>query len=87
MTTGKWRGHKIIYEGGVWIYADSGTLVSDNPDRPCGHCKMENREDDCDPCLGELQGVSNACCGHGEVSDSYIQFENGVTVRGFTKDA
>lgn len=48
----------------------------------CGACKMAWRADGVDPCLGRLPGVVNACCGHGDVEMSYIEFENGVSVSG-----
>ncbi|MFW6242880.1 MAG: hypothetical protein ACOC2W_01865 [bacterium] len=35
-----------------------------------------------DACFPNLPGVSNACCGHGK-RKGYIQFENGVIVRGY----
>lgn len=34
-----------------------------------------------DFCVTNLGGVVNACCGHG-VEEGYIQFDNGVIVRG-----
>jgi hypothetical protein len=34
-----------------------------------------------DPCIANLPGVKNACCGHG-IEPGYIQFENGITIRG-----
>lgn len=34
-------------------------------------------------CVINLPGVTNACCGHGDPGASYIQFSNGVTIRGF----
>lgn len=36
-----------------------------------------------DPCLGELKGVTGACCGHGDRAHAYIGFENGTTIREF----
>ena len=27
-----------------------------------------------DACLGELPGLMNACCGHGNVGSAYVQF-------------
>lgn len=86
-TKSKWRGHEIETRAGSWLYADTGVLVSDEPERKCGHCGAENRGDGHDACIAELPGVTNACCGHGSIEDSYIQFSNGVTVRGFVKDA
>ena len=83
---GKWRGHDIDYRGDGWHYSDTGQSVPDNPGRECGHCQLPNRDDDCDPCIGKLPGVANACCGHGSPAESYIQFDNGITVRGFKLD-
>ena len=87
MVSSKWRGHDIDHRSNEWHYSDTGQPVTDNPGRACGHCNLPNRDDECDPCIGFLPGVQNACCGHGQSSESYIQFENGVIVRGFTKDA
>lgn len=86
MARERWRGHEIIENDGMWTYADNLVLVSDQPDRKCGCCGEDNREDKCDPCLGKLPGVMNACCGHGDKANSYIQFDNGVIVRGFVVD-
>lgn len=86
MARGKWRGHEIAFVQGTWIYADTGLPVSDEPGRKCGHCGADNCDDECDPCLGNLPGVMNACCGHGDRDSSYIQFVNGVIVSGFAID-
>ena len=86
MARGKWRGHEIAFVQGTWIYTDTGLPVSDEPGRKCGHCGADNCDDECDPCLGNLPGVMNACCGHGDRDSSYIQFSSGVIVRGFAID-
>lgn len=81
-----WRGHPIYRSmEGVWYYAD-GVPVSEDPNRTCGYCNRPSDSEGHDPCLRGLPGVTNACCGHGAKSESYIQFENGTTVRGFTID-
>lgn len=36
-----------------------------------------------DPCIGELPGVLEACCGHGKPRQAYVTFENGIVLRGF----
>lgn len=36
-----------------------------------------------DPCIGRLEGVSQACCGHGKQHKAYVQFDNGILFRGF----
>lgn len=35
-----------------------------------------------DPCLGTLDGVSNACCGHGVTEEAYVQFGDGTIISG-----
>lgn len=79
-----WRGNEIYYDNAIdeWRYTSDGALVKDS-DRPCGYCGQERTPEGHDPCLGTLPGVVNACCGHGNRSEAYIQFENGVEVRGF----
>ena len=66
-------------EPGVWVYSDTGQRVAENPERPCGHCGLPNRPDGHDACLGELPGVMNACCGHGDQRDAYVQLQTRST--------
>lgn len=43
----------------------------------CGFCKLVRppSPDDHDPCIVNLPGVMNACCGHGDPNaDVYVQF-------------
>ena len=68
------RGHQIVLAGDVWLYADTGELVSENPDRPCGHCGLPNTPEGHDACLGTVPGAINACCGHGVAAAAYVQF-------------
>jgi len=42
----------------------------------CNHCQMKRTENGHDPCIGELSGVMNACCGHGETDMAYVQFNH-----------
>lgn len=78
------RGHPIVCREGEWYYKDTDEpTVSGWKDRPCGRCGRKMTEREHDACLGDLPGVVNACCGHGDREESYICFENGVTVRGF----
>lgn len=69
-----------IDEKGVrrYISDDAPTAEECRPCGACGHYPTENGEDFC---FHHLGNVLNACCGHG-TSDGYIQFDNGVTVRG-----
>jgi hypothetical protein len=48
---------------------------------PCVKCGKLPTDEGHDACLGTLPGVIDACCGHG-VTEAYINFENGVTIRG-----
>ena len=88
MTSSFFRGHPIVRRGGEWVYADNNDPLPANGGqvRPCTHCGLETPlgEGEVDPCLGVLPGVDNACCGHGERSESFIRFTNGVVVEGFT---
>lgn len=88
MIATRWRGHEIYYdeEKERWVFSEDDVPVSDDPLRDCRHCNL-HLDDDVDPCLGRLPGVLNACCGHGRREEAYIQFESGLTVRGFTIDS
>lgn len=45
------------------------------PER-CGHCGLIATPEGHDGCLGDLSPhVKNACCGHGNDSAAYIQFD------------
>ena len=76
------RGHPIEWDNQQgWLYSDNLTSIA-NEDRSCHYCLLPNREGGHDACLGELPGVSNACCGHGRVGEAYVQNTSGGTVRG-----
>ena len=75
-----WRGHNIHYNNRKWLYVD-GQAVEDNPNRPCGYCNLSNMPEGYDGCIGKIPNVTNACCGHGYISDAYIQFPNGTVLR------
>lgn len=42
----------------------------------CGHCGLCRSAQGHDGCIGELEGVMNACCGHGQDSTAYVQFNH-----------
>ena len=71
----------MIFVDGEWQYEDTGEPTVGS-DRPCGRCGEERTLKGHDACLGALPGVMNACCGHGEVSEAYVQMPNGETVQG-----
>lgn len=85
------RGWPIYWDEGAeeWRFCDTGESTADTwADRPCGHCGLygNSSDGDVDPCLGELAGVTNACCGHGSPEESYICFAGGLCIRGFDID-
>lgn len=45
----------------------------------CLHCNMfgiiDGDVEVYDPCIGKLEGVTNACCGHGHENCAYVQFK------------
>ena len=45
--------------------------------RRCGHCGLSWGEALHDPCLGTLEGVVEACCGHGDPAAAYRSFTDG----------
>ncbi len=84
------RGHKIYKDlEDKWRFSDNKKRTSETWfERPCGHCGEYGNSNDGlpDPCLGQLPGVTNACCGHGNPKESYIVFSGGVVIRGFEID-
>ena len=49
---------------------------------PCKYCGKYRTYEGHDGCLGELIGITNACCGHGNTRLAYVQFLDGTSVRG-----
>jgi hypothetical protein len=47
----------------------------------CPRCGRKETSESHDPCIANLPGVLNACCGHGK-EEGYIMFENGIIIRG-----
>lgn len=79
------RGNPIEFleKDNIWIYSDTKEPVPENyKTRHCGNCGKDYTEEGHDGCLGELIGLMNACCGHGIVSEVYVQFLDGECIRG-----
>ena len=68
MITSLSRGNLIIYKNDAWVYED-GTPA--DIDRPCKKCGKMPTKEGYDACLGYVEGVSSACCGHG-VEEPYV---------------
>lgn len=80
--TDTYRGHNIQIRDGVWVYSDINSSVKDDVFRDCGKCGKSQTKDGHDSCLGTLNYVKNACCGHGLIRQSYIQFTNNFRISG-----
>lgn len=77
------RGHEIVSADGAWYFADTGEPTAPTwTARPCGYCNKPDTPEGHDGCLGTLPEVMNACCGHGVVSEAYVQFDDGKIIRG-----
>jgi hypothetical protein len=86
--SGYWRGHAVSWdvEREIHVYTDTGepTPRYGGEERPCPFCGGHpdvNRPvgQRPDPCMGLLDGVKSACCGHG-VHQGWIRFPNGPTL-------
>ena len=86
-TRSHFRGHPTIWINNAWVYEDTGERAGfDFVVRPCKKCGCifeGSNIGDPDPCLGNLPGVDNACCGHGITDQAYIRFNNGVIIKSF----
>lgn len=61
------RGHPVVYDGRNWRYVDTGEIAGKKlqDTRPCARCGKSPTPEGHDACLGELEGIKSACCGHG----------------------
>lgn len=65
------RGNLVFSDDeGNSVYED-GTVFDDS--RPCSSCDISCGTDEPDPCLGWLNAVDYACCGHGIAGEAYVQ--------------
>jgi len=42
----------------------------------CSHCGLNRTKEGHDGCIGKLPSVMNACCGHGQNTAAYVQFDH-----------
>lgn len=63
------RGHETHWDGSQWVYSDTGK--PDDGKRRCTRCGKLPTPEGHDACLGRIEGLSSACCGHG-VKDPYF---------------
>lgn len=64
------RGHLIYYVDGEWVYVDTREICDNK--RPCKKCGRLPTEEGYDACLGYIEGVTSACCGHGVTKEIRI---------------
>lgn len=77
------RGYAIKWDGERYLFSDTGRPTADTwQDRPCGYCGEHNTPEGHDACLGTVIGVMNACCGHGQTNEAYVQFWDSLCIRG-----
>ncbi len=78
------RGHRIVrFADGRWRWAATGrfmTMGAHPSDPPCTFCHLPPTPEGYDPCLGRLENVTSACCGHGGVVEGYRVFADGTRV-------
>lgn len=86
MGKSKLNGHEIEYNGTEWIFSDTGEpTIHSHKNRPCGRCNKHpiiDGDESYDGCIGKVSRLINACCGHGDISQSYAQLSRDVTLRG-----
>ena len=80
----KLRGHNIEFVNDhQWVYSDTKEPTMNNwQDRPCGRCGKHFTKEGYDACLSTLPGIMNACCGHGNNSEAYVQFLDEFSIHG-----
>ncbi len=81
-------GHVVEETDKGVIYRDDGALVDWQNPRTCFSCKAKCGEGSHDPCIANLPGTRNACCGHGlDVTpvnhnpNGYVALDDGRTFR------
>lgn len=59
------RGHEVYYDkdSEMWRYCDNNGTIDEN--RECKRCGCKPTKEGYDVCIGHIEGVTSACCGHG----------------------
>lgn len=82
------KGYPIVWDSVEEGWFSINTGVNFNDITKCFKCECEISEyadgdsNGIDPCLGKLEGVVSACCGHGFISEAYVVLEDGTELRG-----
>jgi len=72
------RGHAVEWDGSVWRWSDTNMPV--DHERPCPACGQIAEPGGPDPCLGWLEGVISACCGHGVEPPYHVDLSGRLVV-------
>ena len=84
MIISKFMGYKIEYLNATWIFCDTKQPVETTwEQKECGFCGKVRTVEGHDDCLEALPFIMNACCGHGNKREAYIQFKNGYCISGY----
>ena len=82
----QYRGHEIIYDEEInhWRFVSDDEelhdkIVGNYIDVKCKHCEYYILPNNPDHCLGHLEGVIAACCGHNQ-KRGYIVFKDGKKI-------
>ena len=68
------NGNLAYYKNENWYYYSDNSPVFNNP-RPCTKCGKFSTIEGHDACLGYIQNVKYACCGHGKTT-RYIIYKD-----------
>jgi len=83
MVKSKSNGYDIEFIESEWIYSDN--KISLSVARPCNNCgkhTIKDGKEEYDSCIGRLPGVKNACCGHGNIYETYVQLLDNTLIKG-----
>lgn len=81
-------GHVVVKSPEGPRYESDGTLVDPAHPRPCLGCSAHIESGTHDPCIANLPGAYQACCGHGldkspvsGLPNGYVAFKDGRCIR------
>lgn len=82
------HGHLIVDTPAGPVYEDDGSAVDGANPRPCKGCDARILRGSHDPCIANLPGTHQACCGHGldcspvhGLPNGYVALNDGRSLR------
>ncbi len=80
------QGRRVILDRSIGMSKELYTpdMVGSGQFSTCAKCGKEPTKEGHDGCIGTLQdkSVMNACCGHGQDSQAYVQFWGSSRISG-----